>query len=324
MPPHARTWLAALASLALGGFSGPAAAGAQPAPQFAISWIAHPDAHGEEMQIRAGVLEPEGTAVSEILYLPGFADRFDNHPHLLGQLAAAGHRIISFDYPAHGETGGNLDEHPIADLSHIAHTVVEKLGRHHKLPLLLAGWSIGGLLAVRIAQEQGQPDTSFTRWHRPPAGLVLLAPSVAPRTMVGKNGFVTDSTLSSHPQPPRAGPTRPQAPVQALLFGVSLLHHAELARNAALPTSLPVLLIVGGQHSDRYVKSDDLIGWAELQRTHEVALSGLACAGAYHELDNEPEPIGSQVRRAVVAFASAAARPGTAMPSLPQDACMPF
>src|SRR4029078_7108019 len=108
----------------------------------------------------------------DVLYLHGFADRFDNHKPLFDRFVAEGLRVISFDLPSHGETcGASLDLFDFTELAELAMRVERDYAGSG--PLTVAGWSTGGLIAVRIAQ--GITRNTFSR---PIAKMALFAPGV--------------------------------------------------------------------------------------------------------------------------------------------------
>src|SRR4051812_1989608 len=68
--------------------------------------IERPTVDDGNLHLRIGVMEPSGTPKADVLFLHGFADRFDNHLPLFETWRNAGLRVIAFDYPSHGETCG--------------------------------------------------------------------------------------------------------------------------------------------------------------------------------------------------------------------------
>ncbi len=77
--------------------------------------------------------------------------------------------MIGFDYPSHGKTYGwlwdNLDEHSFASLTGISTRVLRLYRTNAETPLLIAGWSTGGLHAIRIAQtERVEKQVSWSCW----------------------------------------------------------------------------------------------------------------------------------------------------------------
>jgi alpha-beta hydrolase superfamily lysophospholipase len=255
------------------------------------------DADGGRVHLRVGIAEASGPARGDILYLHGFADRFDNHLPLFESWTAKGYRVVAFDYPSHGETCGHpIDGYGFNDLAAFASAVEVETRQDAKRPLVVAGWSTGGLLAVRALQTSA--------FERTVSGAVLFAPAVGPRVLVGKAGFVTEDTLTRNPSPPHRGEITPRSPIETPLFAPVLLANAGLAAIAEYPTNIPTLLLLGGKDTDRYVDTAKVASWAEVVESEGAEIYGRSCPGGYHELDNEPGATGESVREASSVFAA--------------------
>jgi pimeloyl-ACP methyl ester carboxylesterase len=195
----------------------------------------------------------EGTK-GDVLYLHGFSDRIDNHRPLFESLTKQGLRVIAFDYPSHGETcGPSLDRYSFTDLAKLAGQVERENAMRG--PLYLAGWSTGGLLAVRIAQGL---DADFSR---PIAKMALFAPGVDVRFVTS----VSESTLTRNPNPPHVAAPSPTSPLKRPVFASALKLNSELAKVHTLPAGLPVLTFVGGEDADVYADTKGVSKWARTQ-----------------------------------------------------------
>jgi alpha-beta hydrolase superfamily lysophospholipase len=258
------------------------------------------------LKVRVGVQKPAGEIKGDVLYLHGFADRLDNHGPLFKAWTDAGLRVISFDLPSHGENSGlknRIDLFGFEELADLAKDVEADTREDARRPLLLAGWSTGGLLAVRMAQTDAMRGSG-----RKVSGLVLFAPGVAVYPLVGEKGIVTQRSLTNNPNPPHKGPISPASPLLTPIFSSKLLLNAGLARHETLPGKLPSLVMVADDEADVYADSAKVRQWAIQQRdSHRAGLVGLSFPGAKHELDNEPGQTGSGVREAAAAFAQAVA-----------------
>ena len=249
---------------------------------------------GWNCQLRVLVEAPlQQEAIADVLFLTGFSDRADNHGPLFSQLTQSGFRVISFDYPSHGETScWSLNLHDMLSLEGLAQIVLLSPEIKSEKPLYLAGWSTGGLLAYRMLQR-GQPS------FRDVKGAVLLAPGLAVHPIPGEFGFITLDSLLSHPNPPHKGEISPSSPLAYPLFGADLMATSLLARLEAVPT-VPVLMLLGDDKLDVYANTPKIKKWFQRSRTHNLVT--YQCAGAKHELDNEIEPIGQDVRSLFVNF----------------------
>lgn len=262
------------------------------------------------LHLRIGEDRPEGTPLGDVLYLHGFADRLDNHGPLFEAWRKAGLRVVSFDLPGHGENRGfqnRLGWYSFERLGALALEVERRTREDPRRPLILAGWSTGGLLAVRMVQED-----RFAGGRRP-SGIVLFAPGVSLHLLVGRVGLVTEGTLTRNPDPPHVGGIHPRSPLLRPLFALRLLGNSWLWSGEPMPRDTPVLVLVGGTEEDRYAYSPGLKRWAADQRKLGAPVTGVECPGGYHELDNEPDPIGRETRAAAAAFARSAAGAATSL-----------
>lgn len=255
------------------------------------------DADRGRVHLRVGVASPSGAPKGDVLYLHGFADRFDNHLPLFDAWVAGGYRVVAFDYPSHGETCGHgIDGYGFGDLASFARTVERATREDGGRPLVLSGWSTGGLLAVRMLQS------SSLSLSRDVSGAVLFAPAVAARPLVGEAGFVTEATLTRNPSPPHRGEITPRSPFATPLFAPALLANSKLALFERYPTDVPTMVVLGGDDTDRYVDTGHVRSWTNGAEASGARMYGRACPGGYHELDNEPNPMGRNVRASATAF----------------------
>jgi alpha-beta hydrolase superfamily lysophospholipase len=248
-------------------------------------------------QIRVGTMGT-GTA-GDVIFLHGFADRFDNHLPLFEAFVAKGLRVITFDYPSHGESCGfSIGTFGFTGLADLAADIAKDARRDNKKPLYLAGWSTGGLLAVRIAQ--GLERKRFPRLD----GLALFAPGVDVKLLSPAISGVSNETLTRNENPPHRGPIRPSSVTEVPVFATELTFNSGLSRDPkeVFPSGLPTLVFTGGQNEDLYANSEGVEKWVNARRATGATITGLKCAGGFHELDNEPEPMGNAVRSAAASF----------------------
>jgi alpha-beta hydrolase superfamily lysophospholipase len=255
--------------------------------------------------------------IGDILYVHGFADRADNHVPLFNKWAQQGFRVIAFDLPSHGDNTGDsllsncIDLYTFEKLKNLAVYAYKYATRKddQQFPLILSGWSTGGLLVTRILQEK-QWQQSFSASI---VGSILFAPGVSVRTLVGEYGFVTESTLTSNPAPPHLGPIKPTTPLSHPSFAGFLLVNAHTSMKSPITAQIPVLTFIAGKKEDKYVNSAGIKKWANKQKNeYNVDLAVIECPHAKHELDNEIEPINHYVQNAAAEFASHVIVGGTA------------
>jgi alpha-beta hydrolase superfamily lysophospholipase len=239
---------------------------------------------------------------ADIIFIHGHAGRLDNHGLLFSTWAEAGYRVISFDLPSHGESQIlPIDLYSFEELFALIRLVDEATLEDPDRPLFIAGWSFGGLVATRLAQ---QPDL-LASLSRTPQGMILLAPGIIVYPFTGGDGISRVRTLSNNPNPPLAGPPSPASPLQNPVFAVRLLAEAWLGERAPLPASLPVLVLAADNDDDWYVNEAAVLAWTESQRRQGADIRTFQCPQAKHALDNEPYPIGPTVRQLTVDFITA-------------------
>ena len=255
-------------------------------------------------KIRIGIQDPEGTPVGDILYLHGFGDRLDNHGPLFDTWSNAGFRVISFDYPSHGETEGtSINLITFRRLAELAQTVERATRQDLQRPLLLAGWSTGGLLAIRMVQS-----LTFKSFERKPKGLILFAPGISVYTVVGKPSFryplgeITTDSLTHDPVPPHRGDIKPKSPGSTPFFGATIKLNSFLSQIQSFPRNLPTLIFVAGGKDDQYANSDALKSWIAKQKADPlINIFGVDVPGARHEIDNETSEYGGPSTRIISA-----------------------
>lgn len=249
--------------------------------------------------VHYGVYEASKPRIGDILYLHGFGDRFKNHEQLFEEWNSAGFRVIGFDLPSHGETEGTLiggiDFHSFESLAEIAQVVVASLrSGSDERPFFLAGWSLGGLLATRIAQtedlREGFPGLS---------GLILYAPALAPQKCVGNIACQITNASLSHNTDLAEREIKPKSPLLHLAFGARIILASTFSWQPPLPADLQTLVLLASD-KDAYIHTPLVIKWIGAHRSNYVSrISSYQCAGAKHELDNEPDAFGGDFVRGI-------------------------
>lgn len=235
--------------------------------------------------------------VADLVFLHGHADRIDNHHALFTTWAGAGLNVIAADLPSHGRTTvRSIDAWSSADLAAVVAVLERRYGTPER-PLILAGWSFGGLATVRTLQSPDRLDALSRR----PAAAVLLTPAVNPLPLTGGDGIARRRTLT-HDADPDAAPPRPASPLQNPVFAVRLLADAWASRAAELPPDIPAFVVASDPAEDVYVDAGALVAWVGQQRSHGGTVGLLACSGARHAVELEPWPTGPTVRDATVRF----------------------
>eukprot|EP01080_Neovahlkampfia_damariscottae_P004866 gene4866-8460_t len=245
----------------------------------------------EGSTVRIFTLNPSAEKIGDIFYFHGLGDRVDNHVPLWTEWAKKGFRIFGFDLPSHGETtGAHINLYPFTRLAGLASEVEKETMEDPNRPLLLAGWSTGGLIVTRIIQE-------LSTLKRKIKGSILFTPGVAVRTIVGENGRITVRTLTSNPNPPYRGPIKPRGPFDVPIFAGFIVTNALLSRNQRFSSSVPTLLIAAGDTIDRYVDTVKIKEWVINKRTEGSDIKAYQCKLSLHDTDNERNEVGGSVVR---------------------------
>lgn len=252
-----------------------------------------PEIHG----IRTAELRPALTPIADILYIHGYGDRFENHGSLFKAWADAGFRIITFDLPSHGESEESLDSYTFGRLAKLVRHLERETREDKDRPLFLAGWSTGGLIAVRTVQAK-----SFPKMKRKVSGLILITPGIAVRFFVGEWGVITERTLSSNPNPQHRREPSPVSPFLTPLFSMNMFFlNSPLAYYQSMPKDIPMLVFTADDQMDRYAVPEKTREWVIDQRNNSsVKVIGVECPNARHELDNELQPSSSPVGEEVI------------------------
>lgn len=255
----------------------------------------------QPLKVRITVQKPVGAApVGDVLYIHGFADRPDNHKPLFDELNRSGLRVVGFDLPGHGENkgdGNHLDKWNFDELRELVFFVDKDTREAPSRPFFVVAWSLGGLIAARQFQELHHLPTRHAE------ALVLITPSVSVKTFVGEEGVVTTRTLTSNPSPPHLGPIHPRSPLLSPIFAAHLLGSTKTVWEKGIFKDIPVLTLAAGNTRDVYTNSNETIRWAKEQKEKfGVNMTTFQCDTSFHEMDNEPDPVGEWTRKAITSF----------------------
>ncbi|MGW6777650.1 alpha/beta hydrolase [Brucella pseudogrignonensis] len=110
-----------------------------------------------------------GQVAPGIVWLGGYrSDMLGTKAVVLDEWAEkTGHSDLRLDYSGHGESGGDFNQGTISRWLNESLTVLDKYAEG---PQILVGSSMGGWIALRMAQELKKAGKS-------PAGIVLIAPA---------------------------------------------------------------------------------------------------------------------------------------------------
>lgn len=246
------------------------------------------------VRIRAGYYQESATVPfrGNVLYLEGLGDSMLNHAPLFDRLSDEGYRVVAFDYAGQGGSEGTMNDtrilnfNPLSSaltIAGIADLVWSRFARDPaEFPRkAVIGWSTGGLAAYGMAAD-ARADA-----------VVLIAPGLVPRKIVGKAGFITLDTLTSavygkSDYNPHLDPIQPKTPLLVPLFAANILASSEVLRLRKVPAKVPGLVFFGGD--DRYVLTHDGLlttGSLETVRRRAPHFAIQEYPKARHEVHNE-------------------------------------
>ena len=233
-----------------------------------------------DTSIRMGYLEASEDVPfkGNILYFQGFADSMLNHDDYFNELTKKGYRVISFDYPGQGGSGGSLNSFRVNQLKRTGRLVWNKLARKEKPKRIVIGWSTGGLIAYRLGVE---------KWAD---ALILLAPSIYPKKIVGKWGKVTKETLvgerniNNRVVRNEVDGIRPSSPLAVPIFATNLIYSAHRLSSQYIDKSVKGMVYITDRN-DHYVKGGKKLKKHFFQKAGHF--DRIHMYGAYHEIDKE-------------------------------------
>ncbi|AEG94909.1 alpha/beta hydrolase [Ramlibacter tataouinensis] len=240
---------------------------------------------------------PESRRVRGLVVLVhGLGEHAGRYERLARRLNAWGFAVRGYDQCGHGESGGTRGCLPtptrlVDDLADIVGSVRGRLPE--RLPLIVFGHSLGGLVAACFALRRGRPpidglvlsspalDPGLTRWQKL---LLAVLPRVAPNLTVG-NGL--DPRFLSH-DPAVVAAYRADPRVHDRISGRLARFVAEAGPQVvarAPQWKLPTLLVYAGD--DRLVNATGSRRFAETAPPEVVTARRFDAL--YHEIFNERE-----------------------------------
>lgn len=235
------------------------------------------------------VLKPEIPVRGGLVFFHGQGDFIDRYPPLLEGFVEAGYQCLLTDLPGHGLSPGRRGHVPGLDF---VEALLEESLTHLEGPLVIAGHSMGGLMALRFLLRQ--PARFHAAWLSSPLlrvlaragpGLRFLLPvlsRIAPRLTVDTG--VTREQCDDHPEGSDPGDSGEDILYHSrisLSWGVDLVKASDYVwdKISGLPSDKPVLFTQGGD--DPVCPPNALTEL--LAKTHSPRASLKLLAGARHE-----------------------------------------
>lgn len=259
--------------------------------QIALPYLGCPLA----LNLHYVISEPtRGKPVGDVFFVHGLGDAAENHAALFRQWNESGFRVIAVDLPSHGRTSGaSLNWATFSGLAkYFGEFLAQpKIRPDANRPLIVSGWSTGGLLVVRMVQKK-----AFHEVTPKVSGLVLFAPGISVKALPGEAGMITQRTLTRRTDLEPVMPIRPRSPYLVPAFAIRLKINSWLAQLGALPLDLPTLVLLADPVDDRYIHTEQTERWFEGQIRRGAQVWGYRFPGAYHDLDNELEEVALRAR----------------------------
>jgi alpha-beta hydrolase superfamily lysophospholipase len=254
---------------------------------------------GSEGEVFYRMWEPEADPDRVVMVVHGYAEHSARYTHLARALTAAGSLVVAEDHIGHGRSGGERAlitdfEHVVDDLHTLAGIAASL---HPGLPLLVAGHSMGGLLASRFTQ----------RWPDSVSGLILLGAVIGDWTWA--RDVLTESEM---PPPPDSWEGMSRDPETVHEYSTDPLVYRDRYKRPLLEAevraldrfgteidrvTVPVLFLHG--EDDPFVDYQTSLAAAKAFPTRDLTVR--VYPGARHELVNELNR--DEVISEIVAFA---------------------
>ncbi|WP_164848398.1 alpha/beta hydrolase [Halobacteriovorax sp. HLS] len=245
----------------------------------------------QKTQIYDEIIRTDQTHVGDVLYLHGLGDNLENHPRLFSEWTKRGYNVISFDYPDHGRTFtskvDDLNFYTLKRLSNIAEKVLNEHRSNRDKKLVIAGWSTGGILAIRAIQDYFSKNLI-----KEIDSLILYAPGVGVKICPGnKYCTITNETLTDDEQFFNRT-ISPKEPLLKPAFGMNLILEGRKSFKK-IPAHIEAL-VFSASFDDKYVKTHKIHKWVNYQRdSGHKKIKLTHCPKSKHELDNGLSKSGS-------------------------------
>ncbi|HRB09579.1 MAG TPA: lysophospholipase [Ottowia sp.] len=257
------------------------------------TWSQFVSTHGESLALHDWPLSAGGTARGVVLLVHGLGEHVGRYQHVADRLNQWGFSVRGYDQYGHGESAGVRGDLPADDrlLTDLASIIDDTRARmDDRLPLILLGHSMGGLVAARLVSlKLRRVDALVLSSPALDAGLSVMQKALAaslwrlaPRARVA-NG-IDPRVLSRDPAAVQAYQADPLVHDR---ISARLAHFIATAGPAVLQRAprwkLPTLLLYAGQ--DRAVAPAGSAAFARAAPAEWVSAHPFPLH--YHELFND-------------------------------------
>lgn len=273
-----------------------------------FSMVSYPF-EGDE-KIRIASFNEIGKRKGCVLYLQGLADSIKNHKPFFTKLTSHGYKVLAFDYRGQGGSEGTMNDTRVSvkkpedknkSISAMAEFVWNRFPECSSSKKNVIGWSTGGLAGYVMAHDKKVDN------------VVLLAPGIAPKLMIGESEkrwdkmlcfrqTITERTLTRNTylneENPHVEGIKPKSPMHVPAFAANLVFTGTSSRKWKIDPSVKGLVLLSGQE-DSYVDRDKTVAVLRKNAPHFAVKM---YNGALHELDNEIPNVSLDVHESAVRF----------------------
>jgi alpha-beta hydrolase superfamily lysophospholipase len=272
------------------------------------SMVSYPFEGNEKIRIAA--FNEIGKKKGCVLYLQGLADSIKNHKPFFTKLTSHGYKVLAFDYRGQGGSEGTMNDTRVSvskpadknkSISAMADFVWNRFPECKTSKKNVIGWSTGGLAGYVMAHEKKADN------------VILLAPGIAPKLMIGESEkrwdkmlcfrqTITERTLTRNAylneENPHVEVITPKSPMHVPLFAANLVKTGSNSRNWKIDSSVKGIVLLSGQE-DSYVDREKTLSVIRKNAPHFAVKM---YNGALHELDNEIPNVSMDVHESAIRF----------------------
>lgn len=206
---------------------------------------------------------------ADIFFFPSMANKIEKSAALLDAWAQIGFRVVAFNQ-RHGE---KIDE--LLDKV-FQYEQLYRLNEGVKRPIILSGWSRGGLTTLRALER-------LTNMENPFGGREVLG-AVSMTPYLGMKVFASERPMYHGGKTPKEFSLKGWNLVKTLF---DLDKVGTISRTSKI-LHVPLLVYVAGD--DRHVDSQITLDTMKWRTLAGAPIATLLCPGAYHEIQNETLP----------------------------------
>ena len=237
---------------------------------------------------------PTGSAKALVLLVHGLGEHMGRYQHVAFALQQAGYMVIGYDHVGHGLSSGKRGDTDTPDqlTEHLQHMVKEVKSLHPRLPLVLLGHSMGGLVVQRAAaSDRSLADAvvmsspALATFANAVQKLMLATlPKWLPHLRVD-NGLKLEGLARDAQVVRDYKHDRLVHPLISASLGAWIVQEGIKAVQQAEQWQVPSLLLYAGQ--DKLVNPQ---GSAEFSKRASAEVLQSHCFNVmYHEIFNDPE-----------------------------------